>query len=193
LITRSWCHSPTAVFSLCLLAQVYEHASSLVFKFAEIEVTVPFLMEIDKLVQLLESPIFIYLRLHLLEPEKYPYLFKSLYGILMLLPQTSAFEVLKSRLSCVSSLGVLQLIPKSKDVVNTPKEIDFDQLLEHFQKVQRKHAEHQRKVRLDAEKKFQSTNASRRTRRSASNLNAAPSPGSTNRSVPQPFKHNKKQ
>jgi hypothetical protein len=29
--------------------------------------------EIDRLVQLLETPIFIYLRLQLLEPEKYPY------------------------------------------------------------------------------------------------------------------------
>jgi vacuole morphology and inheritance protein 14 len=29
---KSWCHSPTAVFSLCLLSQVYEHASDLVVK-----------------------------------------------------------------------------------------------------------------------------------------------------------------
>jgi hypothetical protein len=26
---RSWCHNPVAVFSLCLLAQAYEHASNL--------------------------------------------------------------------------------------------------------------------------------------------------------------------
>jgi vacuole morphology and inheritance protein 14 len=29
---RSWCHNPTAVFSLCLLSQVYEHSSNLVQK-----------------------------------------------------------------------------------------------------------------------------------------------------------------
>lgn len=29
---KSWCHNPTAVFSLCLLAQVYEHAYNLVTK-----------------------------------------------------------------------------------------------------------------------------------------------------------------
>lgn len=40
-------------------------------------------MELDKLVQLLESPIFMALRLHLLEPRQYPYLFKALFGILM--------------------------------------------------------------------------------------------------------------
>ena len=26
---RSWCHDPVSIFSLCLLAQAYEHASSL--------------------------------------------------------------------------------------------------------------------------------------------------------------------
>lgn len=29
IIYRSWCHSPVAVFALCLLAQAYEHASNL--------------------------------------------------------------------------------------------------------------------------------------------------------------------
>ena len=45
-------------------------------------------MQIDKLVQLLESPIFLHLRLQLLDVEA-PYhvaLLKSCYGILMLLP-----------------------------------------------------------------------------------------------------------
>jgi len=91
---------------------------------ADIEVTVGFLMQIDKLVQLIESPVFIRksaehlldfscrqvsavvrsfvlptsdLRLQLLEPAKHPFLLKSLYGVLMLLPQSSAFTSLKTR------------------------------------------------------------------------------------------------
>lgn len=28
---RSWCHNAVAVFSLCLLAQAYEHASNLLY------------------------------------------------------------------------------------------------------------------------------------------------------------------
>jgi len=73
---------------------------------------VQFLVEIDKLVQLLESPIFTSLRMQLLEPERYPFLFKSLYGLLMLLPQGSAFETLRTRLNSITTLGILQLIPK---------------------------------------------------------------------------------
>ena len=64
-------------------------------------------MQIDKLVQLLESPIFIQLRLQLLETHA-PYhanLMKSLYGLLMLLPAgwQSVFSV---HVSYTLELGV---------------------------------------------------------------------------------------
>jgi len=72
---RSWCYNAVATFSLCLLAQAYEQAynllqilfvplSSEVFWpglmlcSAELEMTVNMLIQIDKLVQLLESPVF---------------------------------------------------------------------------------------------------------------------------------------
>ena len=92
----------------------------------------PLLVQIDKLVQLIESPVFtctffmysafwrisltglsLDLRLQLLEPEKYPYLLKCLYGLLMLLPQSSAFVSLRNRLSAVNSSGFLHVAPKS--------------------------------------------------------------------------------
>ena len=108
---RSWCHNPIAVFSLCLLSQAYEHASNLMTCFGELEITVQFLIQTDKLVQLLESPVFTPLRLQLLEPDKYPYLYKCLYGILMLLPQSSAFSTLRNRLNSVNSLAMLYASP----------------------------------------------------------------------------------
>lgn len=55
---RSWCHNAVAVFALCLLAQAYEHASTLLQIFAELELTVSLLVQIDKLVMLIESPVF---------------------------------------------------------------------------------------------------------------------------------------
>ncbi|KAA8529000.1 hypothetical protein F0562_033512 [Nyssa sinensis] len=74
----SWCHSPMAIISLCLLAQTYQHASS--------------------------TPMFAYLRLQLLEPGRYIWLLKALYGLLMLLPQQSkAFKILRTRLKTVPS------------------------------------------------------------------------------------------
>ena len=109
---RSWCHNAVSTFSLCLLAQAYEQAYNLLQIFAELEMTVNMLIQIDKLVQLLESPVFTYLRLQLLEPDKYPYLYKCMYGVLMLLPQSSAFAALKNRLNSVSAIGYLQAPPR---------------------------------------------------------------------------------
>ena len=117
---RAWCHNAVATFSLCLLAQAYEQAYHLLQIFADqIEMTVNILIQIDKLVQLLESPVFTYLRLQLLDPERFPHLYKCLYGLLMLLPQSSAFAALKNRLNSVSAIGYLHT-PSTAPRVSAP-------------------------------------------------------------------------
>jgi len=152
---RSWCHNAVSVFSLCLLAQAYEHASNLLSIFADLEMTVAMLVQIDKLVQLIESPVFTYLRLQLLEPERYPYLFKCLYGLLMLLPQSSAFVSLRNRLNAVNSAGFLHIAPKSSTVASTIStrskigqqgDIKWQELLGHFRAVQVKHEKARRQA-----------------------------------------------
>jgi vacuole morphology and inheritance protein 14 len=129
-----------ATLSLCLLAQAYELASVLVQRFAEVEITVGFLMQIDKLVQLLESPIFVQLRLQLLEVDA-PYhasLLKSLYGLLMLLPQSTAFKTLKDRLATVSSLQAH--LGRASGAPKALEGSDYGDLLKHFEHVQERHA-----------------------------------------------------
>ncbi|ORX61070.1 hypothetical protein BCR36DRAFT_579132 [Piromyces finnis] len=116
---KSWSHNPIATFSLCLLAQAYAHAAYLLQIFSELEITVNFLIQVDKLVQLLESPVFTYLRLQLLEPEKYPALFKCLYGLLMFLPQSSAFATLRNRLNSVSSMVTLNYNESINQLIQT--------------------------------------------------------------------------
>ncbi|KAJ7283100.1 hypothetical protein O6H91_Y347800 [Diphasiastrum complanatum] len=106
----SWCHSPMATVSLCLLAQAYQHASAVIQALGELDINVKFLVQVDKLVRLLETPIFTYMRLQLLEPARYPALLKSLYGILMLLPQQStAFKILRTRLKTVPAHTFMQI------------------------------------------------------------------------------------
>ena len=161
---RSWTHNPVATFSLCLLAQAYDLSARLIIKFAESDVTVGFLMQVDKLVQLLESPIFLHLRLQLLEVNtpQHADLLRSLYGLLMLLPQSQAYKTLSDRLSTVSSLqihlgftggaasgGSNALAPaKGKtagsgfnggSVGGGAGEVDYADLLQRFQVVQDRH------------------------------------------------------
>jgi len=110
------------------------------------------LVQVDKLVQLIESPVFTYLRLQLLEPERYPHLFKCLYGLLMLLPQSSAFVSLRNRLNAVNSAGFLQIAPKSSagPLATRSKlgrdEIKWQDLLLHFRSVQAKHEKARRQA-----------------------------------------------
>lgn len=157
---KSWCHNPVAVLSLCLLCQAYEHASNLVTGFADLEINVQFLIQVDKLVQLLESPVFTGLRLQLIEPEKNMFLYKCLFGILMLLPQSSAFATLRNRLNSVSTLArmseptpvIMQekstysgLMSSSKRKSNPPSESQITQVLKwtefmtHFKSLQTRH------------------------------------------------------
>ncbi|XP_072277852.1 protein VAC14 homolog [Pyxicephalus adspersus] len=147
---RSWCHSPVATVSLCFLTQNYKHAYHLIQKFGDLEVTVDFLTEVDKLVQLIECPIFTYLRLQLLDVENHPYLIRALYGLLMLLPQSSAFQLLSHRLQCVPNPQLMRSGHSKESALNSSKDglvrIDYTELLQHFEKVQNKHLEvrHQR-------------------------------------------------
>ncbi|KAI9604958.1 hypothetical protein H4Q26_002928 [Puccinia striiformis f. sp. tritici PST-130] len=126
-------------------------------EFASSMMTVGLLIQVDKLVQLLESPVFTSLRLQLLEPDKYPFLYKALYGILMLLPQSSAFATLRNRLGAVSTLGYAHAAPKAaastlptsnmntirglKNALRPPDHevVNWSSLLLHFKALQTKH------------------------------------------------------
>ena len=126
---KTWCHSPVATISLCLLTKNYKHAHSLIINCGDLDITVEFLSEVDQLIQLIESPIFagnrlilelsllmtnLALRLHLLDPERNQDLIRTLYGLLMLLPQGSAFDMLKNRLDCVPHSSLSEAIGNTR-------------------------------------------------------------------------------
>ncbi|XP_050464028.1 protein VAC14 homolog [Cataglyphis hispanica] len=146
----SWCHNPVATVALCLLSQHYRHASNIIRSFENIEVTVEFLTEIDKLVQLIESPIFTYLRLQLLEWEKNDALIYALYGLLMILPQSEAYATLQRRLAAIppAKKPISNKLEKSEEKGYCP--FDFSELLKHFHIVQEQHKEQKRKQRLNS-------------------------------------------
>ncbi|KAE9615753.1 putative vacuole morphology and inheritance protein [Lupinus albus] len=165
----SWCHSPMAIISLCFIAQTYQHASVVIQSLVEEDINPKFLVQLDKLIHLLETPIFAYLRLQLLEPERYIWLFKALYGLLMLLPQQSAaFKILKTRLKAVPSYSFNGMQSKrmpsgdsyqflhhmsngsqiiedgvlAEDGGSSHNGINFDARLQQFQKMQHLHRMH---------------------------------------------------
>eukprot|EP00658_Telonema_sp_P-2_P040043 TRINITY_DN2864_c0_g5_i4.p1 TRINITY_DN2864_c0_g5~~TRINITY_DN2864_c0_g5_i4.p1 ORF type:complete len:533 (-),score=191.77 TRINITY_DN2864_c0_g5_i4:37-1569(-) len=136
----SWCYNAVASVSLCLLTSAYSHSSELLQKFGSIPMNVERLVQLDRLVLLLESPAFTFLRLQLLEPHKNPDLIKSLYGIMMLLPQTDAYNKLKGRLEC---LNILCLLPKAGPNSGGAQNksghgVDFGEMSAQFDRVQQR-------------------------------------------------------
>ena len=101
-----WCHNPAAVFSLCLLAHVYDLSATLIHSYHDANRSVGFLVQIEKLLQLIETPAFLSVRLDLLQVNcKYhPELLKSLHGLLNFVSQSAAYKGLSQRLKSVSTL-----------------------------------------------------------------------------------------
>uniref|UniRef100_A0A7S0EZA4 Vacuolar protein 14 C-terminal Fig4-binding domain-containing protein n=1 Tax=Hanusia phi TaxID=3032 RepID=A0A7S0EZA4_9CRYP len=111
----TWMHVPACALALSLLAGKYEQSYELVVDMGDRmrdlpgEETISILIQLDQLVQLIESPVFAPMRMELLEPAKHPYLIKTMFGILMLLPQSEAFDILRKRLKSVPALAMLAL------------------------------------------------------------------------------------
>ncbi|KAJ1622722.1 vacuolar protein 14 C-terminal Fig4p binding-domain-containing protein [Pavlovales sp. CCMP2436] len=112
----AWCHAPVALLSLCLLAEAHEHASELISRFAAVEGG----------------------------EMSHPALVAVLYGLLMLLPQSGAFQTLQQRLSLVPQLGLLRLHIGGRGRQQQKAAIDFGELQGTFERVQQRYREHRR-------------------------------------------------
>ncbi|CAH8491875.1 unnamed protein product [Dicrocoelium dendriticum] len=142
---RAWCHNPVALLSLFMLTEMYEQCSRLIKSFGEISMTVDTFVDMDQLVQLLESPIFATLRLHLLDKRYSAHLRETLYCLLMCLPQTDAFQTLWRRVQCIpptANLSDWQVVSSrpQPDFALINSCIEFDALFDHFHALQQKYA-----------------------------------------------------
>lgn len=102
LLFKTWCVNPVSAISLGLIAENYELVYSVIQELANYELSLNDLVQLDILVQLFESSVFTRMRLQLLEQQKSQCLYKCLYGILMLLPQSKAFDILNRRLNSIN-------------------------------------------------------------------------------------------
>lgn len=158
LLFKVWCVNPVSVISLGLIAENYELVYSVIQELANYVLSLNDLVQLDILVQLFESSVFTRMRLQLLEQQKSQYLYKCLYGILMLLPQSKAFDILNRRLN---SINIWTLQPsnnptgfyRQRNISGSVSDSDVSQrsvsqnklknqeLLDHFNKVMNKEQE----------------------------------------------------
>ncbi|CAH8655616.1 unnamed protein product [Heterobilharzia americana] len=145
---RAWCYNPVSLLSLCMLTENYKHCSRLVKSFGNIVITVEILCDMDQLIQMIESPIFASLRMHMLDKRFSADLRETLYCLLMCLPQTDAFQALWRRLQCLppvecisnNSAHSLERRQSAQNIIDV--HINFDELFDHFHLIQKQSDEY---------------------------------------------------
>ncbi|CAK95056.1 unnamed protein product (macronuclear) [Paramecium tetraurelia] len=130
---RTFCYNSMSVITLCLLSEEYELAYKIIISFSEVEVNECILSEIAQLINVLETPVFIFLRLQLLEYDSHPFLMKCLFGLMMLLPQGVAFNTLRQRLKNVSNTQIQSLQQDKK--IEIEEFLDIQRLLSLFRDI----------------------------------------------------------
>ena len=121
IILHSFSHSLVATVSLCLWGGAYRTASMFLSRIVPLDINLMFLLELDKLVEQLERPLFRHLHVRMLERDGDPtaegsgaMLFKTLKFLLMIIPQSTCYSVLRDRLISISrfrqSTGIMPMV-----------------------------------------------------------------------------------
>ena len=103
-----WSFNPFCTLLLVLISNSFELGYFLIVKISQMKLKNEDYIELSQVVQVFESSIFNNVRIKLINPNKCKYLIKTLYSILLLLPQGQAFDALCCRLRCleiINSLG----------------------------------------------------------------------------------------
>ncbi|KPA77382.1 hypothetical protein ABB37_07246 [Leptomonas pyrrhocoris] len=104
-LQQCWRYNAVALLSLGLMCRHYALARRICEYLGEGEVSVATYVQLDHLVQQLESPAFAFLRVSLLRPAACPALVQTLHVLLLLLPQSSPhYELLSRRLQPTAAL-----------------------------------------------------------------------------------------
>lgn len=137
-----WSYDPVAAIGLCLLTSAFNEAFDLVSNLGESEVTAHTLVQLDRMAQLIESPVFCFLRTGLLRPRRNAALVRALFGIQMILPQHSQpSQALHHRLQCAPTICALSDKEEGPSTIVHPS---WDALLKQYKATQIRVAEFER-------------------------------------------------
>ena len=103
-IFRILAYNPMCLLIFCTITEYYELSWNLILKFYKIKLKDNYFVHLSEFVQLMENTQSNHIRMLLLHPEENIYLVKTLYGILMLLPQGKAYNILSDRLYSIKGL-----------------------------------------------------------------------------------------
>ena len=96
-----WALNPFMAVLLSMYCNYFELSYYLTLELSKIKLQENDYIELCQIIQIFESSIFNSVRVKLLRPKKNIYLVKTLYALLMILPQTNSFDSLNNRIKSV--------------------------------------------------------------------------------------------
>jgi hypothetical protein len=140
ILLHAFSHNLVAVTSLCLWGGACRTASLFLKKIDPLDINLVFLLELDKLVEMIERPLFRHLHVRMLETDTDPVaegsgtmLFLTLKRTLMLIPQSASYNVLRDRLVSISRFRQSVIANNSRDDeqnLSTETEVFVSRILE---------------------------------------------------------------
>lgn len=140
ILLKTFANDPVASISLCLWCGAFRTASNYIHRINPLDLTIGFYIEMDQLVEFIERPLFRDLHLQMLECDENPgnegsgaMLYRVLKSLLMLLPQSKSYNILKSRLLAVARFrqcAVNLQGMSSVDIRGTSAEVFVHRILE---------------------------------------------------------------
>lgn len=103
---ESFCVNAVAALCLCWFVEDYPVAEYIAASLSSQPLSASFLLRANELLLLLNTPVFQHVRLHWMDVRNPTFLamLRSIYGFLMLLPQSDAYNGIQNRLSSLTSL-----------------------------------------------------------------------------------------
>ena len=146
-----WSINSISLLNFCIITEHFELAYNIILNLVKVQLDNDYYINLGSLVQLLESELYDYIRIRLLEPSNNIYLIRTLYGILMLLPQGQAFNILSNRMSNVQTLFAIENgFDNIKEDNSNKEEINkFIDIFLNNQKIKREDEEKRNKNKLN--------------------------------------------
>ena len=147
ILLHSFSHNLASTLTLCFWAGAYRTAHMFLNRVDPLGLNLIFFLEIDRFVEMLERPLFRHLHIRMVEGDGDPscegsgsMLFQTLKSLLMILPQSTCYFVLKDRLVSVSRYR--QSAIESKATRNKAKLLAKEDAGPFLDRVLHVHAQH---------------------------------------------------
>ena len=138
-IYKIMAYNPMSLLIFCTITEYYELSWNLILKLFKFKFYDDYYIYLSEFILLMENSKFNHIRLLLLHPTENIYLAKTLYGILMLLPQGKAYNILSNRLYSIK--GLLRNIKEIDKILDIETLNDIKDFINIFIEIQKQKKE----------------------------------------------------